>query len=104
MVPTVRTDVTVNNFPSASQTVTLTIPGGDRSPDEEAMQAGILTSVTYPTGGRTEFSYEAHRYIDDDGAPRMAGGLRIRQIRDMAGDGRVMYRNFRYSTYPSIVN
>ena len=104
LVPTVRTDVTVNNFPSASQTVTLTIPGGDRSPDEEAMQAGILTSVTYPTGGRTEFSYEAHRYIDDDGAPRMAGGLRIRQIRDMAGDGRVMYRNFRYSTYPSIVN
>lgn len=71
LVPTVRTDVTVNNFPSASQTVTLTIPGGDRSPDEEAMQAGILTSVTYPTGGRTEFSYEAHRYIDDDGAPRM---------------------------------
>ena len=104
LVPTVRTDVTVNNFPSASQTVTLTIPGGDRSPDEEAMQAGILTSVTYPTGGRTEFSYEAHRYIDDDGAPRMAGGLRIRQIRDIAGDGRVMYRNFRYSTYPSTVN
>ncbi len=104
LVPTVRTDVTVNNFPSASQTVTLTIPGGDRSPDEEAMQAGILTSVTYPTGGRTEFSYEAHRYIDDDGAPRMAGGLRIRQIRDMASDGRVMYRNFRYSTYPSTVN
>ena len=104
MVPTVRTDVTVNNFPSASQTVTLTIPGGDRSPDEEAMQAGILTSVTYPTGGRTEFSYEAHRYIDDDGTPRMAGGLRIRQIRDIAGDGRVMYRNFRYSTYPSTVN
>lgn len=99
-----RTDVTVNNFPSASQTVTLTIPGGDRSPDEEAMQAGILTSVTYPTGGRTEFSYEAHRYIDDDGTPRMAGGLRIRQIRDIAGDGRVMYRNFRYSTYPSTVN
>ena len=96
--------MTVNNFPSASQTVTLTIPGGDRSPDEEAMQAGILTSVTYPTGGRTEFSYEAHRYIDDDGTPRMAGGLRIRQIRDIAGDGRVMYRNFRYSTYPSTVN
>ena len=104
LVPTVRTDVTVNNFPSASQTVTLTIPGGDRSPDEEAMQAGILTSVTYPTGGRTEFSYEAHRYIDDDGTPRMAGGLRISQIRDIAGDGRVMYRNFRYSTYPSTVN
>ena len=104
LVPTVRTDVTVNNFPSASQTVTLTIPGGDRSPDEEAMQAGILTSVTYPTGGRTEFSYEAHRYIDDDGTPRMAGGLRISQIRDIAGDGRVKYRNFRYSTYPSTVN
>ena len=51
------------------------------------MQTGILTSVTYPTGGRTEFTYEAHRYIDDHGVSRMAGGLRIKQIRDIESDG-----------------
>ncbi len=56
LVPTVTTDATVNNFPRISESVTLTIPGGDRTPNEEAMQTGILSSVTYPTGGRTEFS------------------------------------------------
>ena len=104
LVPTVTTDVMVNNYPYTDQTVTLTIPGGDRSPDETAMQAGILTSVTYPTGGRTEFSYEAHRYIDDYGASHMAGGLRIRQIRDVESDGNVLYRNFRYSTYATHID
>ena len=68
------------------------------------MQAGILTSVTYPTGGRTEFSYEAHRYIDDHGTSHMAGGLRIRQIRDVESNGNVLYRNFRYSTYADHIN
>ena len=104
LVPTVTTNLSVNNYPYWGECVTVTIPGGDRSPDEEAMQTGILTSVTYPTGGRTEFSYEAHRYIDDSGKSRMAGGLRIKQIRDVAGDGRIIYRNFRYSTYPSVIN
>ncbi len=104
LVPTVTTDVTVNNYPYISHGETVTVPGGDREPDEAAMQAGVLTSVTYPTGGRTEFSYEAHRHIDDSGTPRLAGGLRIRQIRDVESDGNVLYRNFRYSTYPDRVN
>ncbi len=104
LVPTVTTNLSVNNYPYLGESVTVTIPGGDRSPDEEAMQTGILTSVTYPTGGRTEFSYEAHRYIDDYGKLRMAGGLRIKQIRNIAGDGKILYRNFRYSTYLSTIN
>ena len=104
LVPTVTTEATVNNFPRISESVTLTIPGGDRTPNEEAMQTGILSSVTYPTGGRTEFTYEAHRYIDDNGVSRMAGGLRIKQIRDIESDGKALYRNFRYSTYTSTVN
>ena len=104
LVPTVTTNLSVNNYPYWGECVTVTIPGGDRAPDEEAMQTGILTSVTYPTGGRTEFSYEAHRYIDDNGKPCMAGGLRVRQIRDIAGDGKTLYRNFRYSTYSSTIN
>lgn len=104
LVPTVTTYVSVRNYPLIGYSALVTIPGGDRSPDEEAMQTGILTSVTYPTGGRTDFSYEAHRYIDDSGKPRMTGGLRIKQIRDIAGDGKILYRNFRYSTYSSTIN
>lgn len=89
LVPTVTTYVSVRNYPLIGYSALVTVPGGDRNPDEEAMQRGILTSVTYPTGGRTEFSYEAHRYIDDNGKSRMAGGLRIKQIRDIAGDGKI---------------
>ena len=104
LVPTVTTYVSVRNYSLIGYSALVTVPGGDRNPDEEAMQRGILTSVTYPTGGRTEFSYEAHRYIDDNGKSRMAGGLRIKQIRDIAGDGKILYRNFSYSTYSSTIN
>lgn len=35
---------------------------GDRTPDETKMKAGILKKVIYPTGGYTEFAYEANKY------------------------------------------
>lgn len=38
------------------------IPGADREPDSTVVQAGILKKITYPTGGYTEFTYEAHDY------------------------------------------
>ena len=104
LVPTVTTVVTVNNYPSIGYEATVTVPGGNREPDETAMKAGVLTSVTHPTGGRTEFDYEAHRYIDDNGATRLAGGLRIRRIRDVESDGNALCRDFRYSTSPTSVN
>ena len=64
------------------------IDGSDRSPSEQYMKARILTGVTYPTGGRLSFEYEAHRfdeeYFADDGIivpgdPKLyfGGGLRL---------------------------
>ncbi|MGH7334188.1 MAG: RHS repeat domain-containing protein [Candidatus Rokuibacteriota bacterium] len=38
------------------------LPGADRNPDSAFMRAGVLTRVTYPTGGYTEFVYEANDY------------------------------------------
>ncbi|WP_103864247.1 hypothetical protein [Aquimarina sp. I32.4] len=35
---------------------------GDRNADEQKTKAGILTKITYPTGGYTEFEYEANKY------------------------------------------
>jgi RHS repeat-associated protein len=32
-------------------------PGANREPDSVAMRAGVLTKITYPTGGSTEFFY-----------------------------------------------
>jgi len=38
------------------------LPGADRSPHEEKGKTGILTRMTYPTGGYTDFEYEGHNY------------------------------------------
>ncbi|WP_103863402.1 hypothetical protein [Aquimarina sp. I32.4] len=35
---------------------------GDRTANEYKSKAGILTKITYPTGGYTEFEYEANKY------------------------------------------
>lgn len=59
--------------------------GANRNPNETLMQARILTKLTYPTGGFTDFEYEAHRY---DGG-QMAGGLRIKSIVSNDGNGTV---------------
>ncbi len=37
-------------------------PGGDLNPNVAYMKAGVLTKITYPTGGFNEFSYEANDY------------------------------------------
>ncbi len=36
--------------------------GANRRPDSEAVQAGLLERITYPTGGFTQITYEAHDY------------------------------------------
>ena len=38
------------------------VGNGDRTPDEVKMKAGILEKIIYPTGGYTEFKYEANKY------------------------------------------
>lgn len=39
-----------------------TIGNANRSVDTVAMKAGMLTAVNWPTGGRSEFIYDAHQY------------------------------------------
>src|SRR6266567_916413 len=46
--------------PGTPQTVVY--PGADRTPDATFMQAGVLTRITYPTGGYNEFVYEPNEY------------------------------------------
>jgi hypothetical protein len=51
-----------------------------RNIDTIKMQACILTSITYPTGGHTNFTYQTNRYIDGNNNLQFAGGLRIYKI------------------------
>lgn len=52
------------NTPSSSGSV-IFYPGADRSTNPETAQAGILTSIKYPTGGETVFSYESNTISDN---------------------------------------
>jgi hypothetical protein len=82
-----------------------------RLPNSDFLTIGMLTKITYPTGGYTSYQYERHDYnaIFELGNPNgnirtesgIAGGVRIKSITDF--DGSVSkVRNFKYvSNYES---
>jgi hypothetical protein len=46
------------------------LSGADRKPDAVAMQAGVLKTITWPTGGSSEFTFEPNDYgLIADGTP-----------------------------------
>ncbi|MCW3465782.1 DUF5977 domain-containing protein [Chitinophaga nivalis] len=70
-----------------------------RAPHDSLMKAGILTGITYPTGGNTRFEYEPHAYskivqkypfrLEEAGGNLKAGGLRIKKITDTDIGGKI---------------
>lgn len=74
---------------------------GDRNPDETCMKAGVLEKITYPTGGWTEFVFEANRAQDvyEYNSNTLMGGLRIYQIKnyDNATDAPII-KTYKYGT------
>ena len=78
-----------------------------RIAQEEPMKAEILTTIIYPTGGRTDFSYQPHKYakkclpmdfiLKDCPSECIAGGLRIHTITDMVPGGTPQVRTFEYA-------
>ncbi|MEM1321370.1 MAG: RHS repeat-associated core domain-containing protein [Bacteroidota bacterium] len=65
--------------------------GADRSSDYDLMKAGILTSVTYPTGGSLHYEYEPHEFRFNTtrfnyGSDNFkGGGLRVKRITEHDG-------------------
>ena len=67
---------------------------GSREPEEEAMKVGVLKTITYPTGGYTEFEYEGHLYgryvamgdasdfrtITEDGVAKHAESIAVGEV------------------------
>lgn len=78
--------------------VDFSIGSGNRDPNAIAAETGMLRSIIYPTGGKTTFTYNGHRYKDLQGNVHVAGGLRIREIKQEGGDGATLYRVFKYGT------
>ncbi len=62
-----------------------------RTPDEALAKTGMLTKITYPTGGASMFDYELHRT-----ALEIYGGLRIAKITTYDGANVVSTKEYRY--------
>lgn len=69
-----------------------------QTPVEEPFLPFMLASVTYPTGGRTEFEYEHNRFYEESrGREVTDGSVRIREIRNYLEDGTLATtRRFKY--------
>ena len=89
----------------------LTYTGISREPTETDFNKGLLEEITYPTGGRTEFIYENHKYSQrlerkyPDFQPELypvngiAGGARIKKITDFNEYGELAtQREYIYSS------
>lgn len=77
----------VGNSITQNQTVSF----GDRDADEIAMKTFILNKITYPTGGTTEFEYEANRSLN-----KIIGGLRIHRIKSTASQTGQVIKRYAY--------
>lgn len=83
-----------------------------REPDPAYSKLGILTRITYPTGGYSEFDYEAHDYayyvqrLSSDNFSHsltagsgIAGGVRIKSISHRAANGALLaQKQYAYRT------
>ncbi len=66
---------------------------GHREPDTTYIRHNILKTITYPGGGKTEFTFEPNTYTKERGVTVTAGtgpGLRIRTIQYKDKDGTVL--------------
>lgn len=52
----------------------------NRDCDSNYMQAEILDTIYYPTGGHTVFTYQSNRFTNYLGQPQVTGGLRVTSI------------------------
>jgi len=59
--------------------------GTTREPDPEALKAGLLHEIIYPTGGYTRFEFEGHNLASaQDPFYPLTGGVRIKQVESKA--------------------
>ncbi len=90
-----------NYLPPSNYGFNTSTIGSSRDCDPGWMQAMILDSIVYPTGGSTGFSYEAHQSTMVPTIPITGGGLRVKSIRNylsgnLIGSKEYAYQNGKY--------
>lgn len=86
----------VSNIPVYQDGIyqTYAINGGNRYANSSSI-SGVLKKITFPTGGSTEFAYEANRYATASGS-EIGPGLRVFQIKSTDGSGSSYIKTYRY--------
>ncbi len=80
----------------ANPTINISIGGANRNVDTTYLREGVLKRITYPTGGFSEFDYEAHQY-DYAGQIAYAGGLRVKRITSQASSSAIpIIKTYKY--------
>ena len=71
---------------------------GDVGAWEDAARAGMLKSVTYPTGRKSTFEYEQNHVVESVNKKKWLGGMRIKKIREQDPIGNSeLVREFEYA-------
>lgn len=101
---------TYNNAIVGGATSYLAYGSADRSISTTAMQANMLTKVTYPTGGYTAFEYEPHKFsgiaptttgLNSSSRIQLTqgGGLRVTKVTSSAGGAApAVVKSYKYGT------
>lgn len=87
-----RLPLNINN-----PTETLGKATANRKPNFSKTQEGALKEIIYPTGNKTEFTYEQNKYFPG-GQPVDGPGIRIKQIKTTDDTGKILYKTHEYIT------
>lgn len=87
----------IDVFPANGGSYDLGNINADREPKLNALLSGVIKSVHYPTGGKTELTYGHNKYLStQSGQVKNGPGLRVEQIAHMNQLGDTITKTFRY--------
>jgi hypothetical protein len=72
----------------------INIGSANRSTDTTFLKEAMLKRITFPTGGYTEFDYEAHSY-SELGVNTIVPGLRVKKIASVTGSS-IYFKTYKY--------
>lgn len=72
-------------------------PYNDKNSNFGSMRSGMIQSIIYPTGGRTNFDYESNFYYNRDSGKEECGGLRIKSLENISAAGKSEFKTYKYN-------
>ncbi|WP_407556486.1 hypothetical protein [Winogradskyella sp. 4-2091] len=84
-------------YPNTNESLEYILPGANRDVNDQAILAGTLKKVIFPTKGFREYSFEPNEYFDEEAQQTFkGGGLRIKSVKHNDGDGTDIVKSYDY--------